>query len=365
MFALIVIAHPSPGSLSHAMADLAAKVLASHGSELAVHDLCAEQFNPVQPTGESGNTASSDPLVEQHCAELARADLILVFHPNWWGQPPAILKGWIDRVFRLNTAYAYPAGMGFEGVPVGLLRARQALVFNTSNTPAERESLVFGDPLDALWKKCVFGLCGVADVVRRTYAPVAASTAEQRAAWLEEVAALVADAAGAIPISAHREPVKEGSPPCNVGQRLAALGLQLPEVTKPRGNFKPWVMAGSMLYISGKGAPLRQGPGPIPKVGAEVSVEQARLHAREVGLYLLALIQQALGDFSRLRRVVKVFGMVNATPDFVNHTEVINGCSDLLVEVLGDRGEHARSAIGVGSLPMGFAVEIEAVVEFE
>ncbi|WP_211605130.1 RidA family protein [Vreelandella arcis] len=88
------------------------------------------------------------------------------------------------------------------------------------------------------------------------------------------------------------------------------------------------------------------------------------MYAQEVGLYLLALIQEALGDFDRVRRVVKMFGMVNADPNFTSHTEVINGCSDLFVTVLGERGEHARSAIGVGSLPKGFAVEIEAVVEF-
>jgi NAD(P)H dehydrogenase (quinone) len=194
MLALIVIANPSPSSLSHAMASAAERVLVAHGYEIAAHDLYAEHFDPVQPTGEASNTTSSDALVEQHCLELARADLILVFHPNWWGQPPAILKGWIDRVFRLDTAYGYSAGVGFEGVPVGLLKARHALVFNTSNTPSERELAAFGDPLETLWKKCIFALCGVTSVVRRMYAPVAGSTAETRAAWLAEVATLVEDA---------------------------------------------------------------------------------------------------------------------------------------------------------------------------
>lgn len=150
----------------------------------------------------------------------------------------------------------------------------------------------------------------------------------------------------------------------SVEERLHALGLELPTITKPRGSFRPYVISGSMLYLSGKGAPLREDGSPVPKVGAEVTTEQARAHAQEVGLYLLALIKEALGDFERVRRVVKVFGMVNAHPHFTAHTEVINGCSDLLVAVLGERGEHARSAIGVGSLPKGFAVEIEAVVEF-
>ncbi|MDN8616782.1 RidA family protein [Variovorax ginsengisoli] len=92
---------------------------------------------------------------------------------------------------------------------------------------------------------------------------------------------------------------------------------------------------------------------------------EPQLHSRDVGLYIHALLKDALHDLSRVRRIVKVFGMVNALPDFTEHTEVINGCSNLLVAVLGERGVHARSAIGVGSLPKGFAVEIEAVVEFE
>jgi enamine deaminase RidA (YjgF/YER057c/UK114 family) len=150
----------------------------------------------------------------------------------------------------------------------------------------------------------------------------------------------------------------------NVEERLLALGLRLPSIVPPRGTFRPYVVSGSLLYLSGKGAPLRGDGAPVPKVGAEVSVAQARAHAQEVGLYLLALMGQALGGFDRVQRVVKVFGMVNAVPDFSSHTEVINGCSDLLVAVLGERGEHARSAIGVASLPKGFAVEIEAIVEF-
>ena len=196
MLALAVIANPSPNSLSHAMASAAEQVLLAAGYEVALHDLYAERFDPVQPTGEQANTRSTDPLVEQHCAELPRADLILVFHPNWLGQPPAILKGWIDRVFRLDTAYAYPENVGPEGVPLGLLRARHALVFNTSNTPPERETSLFGDPLETLWKNCIFGLCGVTSVIRRTYGPVAGSSPEQRSAWIADVTTLLHHAAG-------------------------------------------------------------------------------------------------------------------------------------------------------------------------
>lgn len=188
--ALLVIANPNPASFSHAMADAAEAALSARGCEIVRHDLYAQGFNPVQPTGEAQNTGSDDPLVERHCADLSRADLILVFHPNWWSQPPALMKGWVDRVFRLGTAYGYPPGAGYEDEPVGLLRARQALVFNTSNTKPEREAAVFGDPLDTLWRTSIFGLCGVGDVVRRMYAPVAGSTAVQRDTWLAEVAEL-------------------------------------------------------------------------------------------------------------------------------------------------------------------------------
>ena len=192
--ALIVVANPNPGSLSHAMAQAARHLLYERGYKIAWHDLYAEGFDPVQPAGEPGNTSSSDRLVEQHCSELAQADFVLVFHPNWWGQPPAIMKGWIDRVFRLETAYNYPHGVTPDGVPRGLLVARHAFVFNTSNTPAERERLLFGDPLDALWKRCVFGLCGVDVVTRRMFGPVSGSSSEQRTEWIADVVRVVGDA---------------------------------------------------------------------------------------------------------------------------------------------------------------------------
>jgi putative NADPH-quinone reductase len=110
------------------------------------------------------------------------------------GQPPAILKGWIDRVVRPGIAYAFREGDGGDGVPVGLLRARTAVVLNTSNTPPDREREVFGDPLDAIWRRCVFGLCGVEDVRRRTYGAVVTSSRAQRAAWLVDAFELVGEA---------------------------------------------------------------------------------------------------------------------------------------------------------------------------
>ena len=151
----------------------------------------------------------------------------------------------------------------------------------------------------------------------------------------------------------------------SIESKLQSLGLTLPVVTATRGSFKPYMISGNLLYLSGKGAPVREAADHVPKVGAEVTPAQAQAYAKEVALYQIAVIKEALGgDLDRVKQVVKVFGMINAVPDFIGHTEVINGCSDLLVQVFGAKGEHARSAIGVGSLPKGFAVEIELVVEF-
>ena len=119
---------------------------------------------------------------------------LVVVHPNWWGQPPAILTGWIDRVVRSGVAYRFDEGDQGEGVPVGLLRARTAVVLNTSNTPAEREQAVFGDPLETIWRRCVFDLCGVRDVRRRTYGVMVTSSLEERRRWLADAAELVGSA---------------------------------------------------------------------------------------------------------------------------------------------------------------------------
>lgn len=191
MNVLVVLAHPDPASFNHALAAAAARAARASGHDVALHDLHAEGFDPILPRAELGREADLPPAVRRHCDAVAAADGIVVVHPNWWGQPPAILKGWIDRVLRPGVAYRFEEGDGGEGVPVGLLRARTAVVLNTSNTPADRERDAFGDPLDAIWRRCVFDLCGVRDVRRRTYGVVVTSTAAQRAAWLADAAALV------------------------------------------------------------------------------------------------------------------------------------------------------------------------------
>jgi len=147
-------------------------------------------------------------------------------------------------------------------------------------------------------------------------------------------------------------------------KRLKQLGIDLGSVSSPVANYVNAVRTGNLMFLSGKGPrPDASGVRPCGKVGREYTVEQAYQHARTVGLDLLAVMRAELGSLDRVKRVVKLLGMVNAEADFADHPKVINGCSDLMVEVLGERGRHARSAVGMGSLPMGIPVEIEVVIE--
>ena len=188
----IILAHPNPESFNHAIANTAAETLRQNGHQVILHDLCQEQFPPLLPAAELQTKAKLDPVIAGHCREITRADGIIIVHPNWWGMPPAILKVWIDRVLRMGIAYRFVANDKGEGVAQGLLRAGTAVVFNTANTPDDREKELFGDPLETLWKKCVFDLCGVKNVQRRNFTVVITSTPEQRAGWLEEVRQIVA-----------------------------------------------------------------------------------------------------------------------------------------------------------------------------
>ena len=150
----------------------------------------------------------------------------------------------------------------------------------------------------------------------------------------------------------------------NPEQKLKQLGITLNPVSSPVANYVNAVRTGNLLYLAGKGPrPDAQGHRPKGKVGRDFTAEQAYQHARSVGLDLLAVMRAELGSLDKVKRVVKVLGMVNAVPEFTDHPKVINGCSDLFVEVLGDAGKHARSAVGMGSLPMGIPVEIEVIVE--
>jgi enamine deaminase RidA (YjgF/YER057c/UK114 family) len=145
-------------------------------------------------------------------------------------------------------------------------------------------------------------------------------------------------------------------------QRLAAMGLTLPTVPVPVANYVPFRWAGNLLFLSGQGPKLPDGSYQIGRLAVDASVEAGYHAARLTGLQLLAVAKSALGELSRIEAVIKLLGMVNADPDFADHPKVINGCSDLLVEVLGDSGRHARSAVGMGSLPSQMMVEIEAIL---
>jgi len=147
-----------------------------------------------------------------------------------------------------------------------------------------------------------------------------------------------------------------------VEQRLAELGIELPEAVQPIGTYVRYVQSGNLLFISGTGP---TDASPKGKVDADVSIEQAQRAARDVGLQIIATAKQALGDLDRVTRVVKVLGMVNSSPDFDKQPQVINGCSDLFVEVFGEAGRHTRSAVGMGGLPSNICVEIECTLEVE
>ena len=144
--------------------------------------------------------------------------------------------------------------------------------------------------------------------------------------------------------------------------RLKELGIVLPAVPSPVANYVSFRLAGNLLFLSGQGPRDDKGVMLSGKVGAEVSTEEAYRRARLVGLQLLATTRTALGSLDRIEAVVKLLGMVNAVPEFKDHPKVINGCSDLFVEVFGDAGRHARSAVGMGSLPNQISVEIEAIL---
>jgi NAD(P)H dehydrogenase (quinone) len=183
----VILAHPDKTSFNHAVAATAIEKLKQNGHEVVFHDLYEEEFDPLLTAEEIPRGVVLPFEVEKHCTEISAADGVVIIHPNWWGQPPAILKGWVDRVIRPGVAYEFLENDKGEGVPCGLLKATSAVVFNTSNTETEREKNIFGDPLETIWKNCIFGLCGVKSFYRRMFNIVVVSSEEQRKEWLEEV----------------------------------------------------------------------------------------------------------------------------------------------------------------------------------
>ncbi|WP_017732316.1 RidA family protein [Nafulsella turpanensis] len=147
--------------------------------------------------------------------------------------------------------------------------------------------------------------------------------------------------------------------------RLKVLDIVLPSPVKPVANYTTYVQSGNLLFLSGHGFSGKPTAVDIGKIGRDLTVEQGYFAARNVGIYVLATLKSALGELKRVKRIVRVLGMVNCTDDFEEHPKVINGFSDLMVEVFGDNGKHVRSAVGMNSLPRGIAIEIEVTLEIE
>lgn len=181
---LTVIAHPNTDkSFNHAIAKTVIDTLKANGHEVVVRDLYADHFDPVLPHGEEKLPVEELPkVIQDDMAHVRDADGLIFVHPNWWGGPPAILKGWIDRVLRAGFAYRFSA----EGA-VPMLADKGAVIFTTSNTPGDVEEQVYHNPMANFWKTIVFGLCGSRSCDYRNFESVIMSTPEQRADWLHEV----------------------------------------------------------------------------------------------------------------------------------------------------------------------------------
>jgi enamine deaminase RidA (YjgF/YER057c/UK114 family) len=157
---------------------------------------------------------------------------------------------------------------------------------------------------------------------------------------------------------------KPSSNPMSVYDRLAALGIKLPAVAAPAAAYVPFVRTGSLVFVSGHIA-RRDGKPWVGQLGAEIDTAQGKAAARAVAIDLLGTLHAAVGDLNRVKRIVKLLGLVNSTPTFTEQHLVINGCSELLGEVFGPSGAHARSAFGVAQIPLGACVEVELIAEVE
>ena len=190
----IILGHPRRESFCHAIAAVASEMLAANSHDVVLHDLYSEGFDPLMRADEAVARVTDDPLVEQHCLEVAAAEGLIVVHPSWWGMPPAILKGWIDRVIRPGVAYDLEAdSTGSRTRHVGRLKVRTALVFNTADTPLVVEQSKFGDTLGLLWQSYIAALCGIPDLRRISFGVMGTSTPAQRTGWLDEVRTSVAE----------------------------------------------------------------------------------------------------------------------------------------------------------------------------
>jgi putative NADPH-quinone reductase len=189
---VVILAHQRRGSFNHAVAAMACGTLRERGHEVAFHDLYAEEFDPVLDEEEITAPESELPdVVRKFMDEISAADGLVFVHPNWWGGPPAILRGWIDRVLRQGFAYHFtPQG------PIPHFTDKAVFVFSTSNTPRDVEQNVYGDPVGKFWEVIVFGLCGSKSFKRINFEPIILSTPEDRERWLDDVRNILAGTPG-------------------------------------------------------------------------------------------------------------------------------------------------------------------------
>ncbi len=187
MTAVVILAHPYGKSFNHAIHARIIHTLTINSVKTFSHDLYKDKFNPVITKEELGKKPTNDRKVRKYTKEVLDSDLLIFVHPNWWGQPPAILKGYIDRVIRPPHAYDFNDNDTGSGIPMGKLINKIGIVFNTSNTEKERESDYFHDPLQYIWNQCIFGFCGITKTYRKVYRIISDSTNEQRIEWLKDV----------------------------------------------------------------------------------------------------------------------------------------------------------------------------------
>lgn len=186
----LLLAHPDPESLNAALAEKARKSLEAAGHQVCFHDLYREGFDPLLSVEELSDTWEPEGLMKTHCEEIAAADGIVIVHPNYRNQPPAILKGWVDRVIRSGVAFRFTGDEGEEGEEQGLLRAHKALVISTADCPEEVDRNE-GFPIARFWDNYVFSGCGVGETSFHCFYQVLFSTPDLRSRWLDQVGELV------------------------------------------------------------------------------------------------------------------------------------------------------------------------------
>ena len=186
MSILIVLAHPNQGSFNHAIAETLRDSLQAAGKTVVLRDLQAAGFDPVYTAAEMPRDALPPPAIQAAIDDVMAAEGIIFVHPNYWSAPPAILKGWLDRVLRPGVCYRFQTGPDGKGYVESLIGVTAAMVVTTANTPDEVDRDVYGDPLQNFWQKCVFGFLGIRRFKRLSFSSVIVSTPDQRARWLEE-----------------------------------------------------------------------------------------------------------------------------------------------------------------------------------